>query len=563
MPERARPPKKKIWHQKVFTGCVKCKQRRVKCDEKKPACLRCLKYGVSCSGYQPPMARIFEIKARPQFASAEEKANYDYFVQSGSKILALFQMTSLPFWTRLAPQLAENNATVRHGLIALGAIQQPLHHTPMGELATRNGRPEISHLAISHTAEAIHRMRVADPNSYSVEEAVACCVLFLALAIWMEKATSPVIHILAAYRMLKEKAGTNANAYRSRNIREIYIPMIDQLLVHACSFSDEFPEPTSGILSNFQLDNGLDRIGAISNWMEALDGIDSLLKSVFRATCPFIVASNAVMERISLALHCFGDKLEAICERYGLEEEYLHLRLHHRVAKIMFYTLGLNDEWQYDKFHSDFHFILEQFKHIMRQRHIVSPENTPNLKPTLGLIPPLFFVATKCRDAILRHQALHMLHSLSRSERGWTSCMATMIARFVIEEELLSIDLDPQGHLRSPFRPLRRIQLHEVDFSSHGRKIRLVYSAFKKPDSGTGAGAGESCIASLPYYPHPSVENDGVTAPMSRKVLRHCGYTSIILFTPEIGCHCSHTGTGGSGSCASGYGAIPSAGKFS
>ncbi|KAE8451403.1 hypothetical protein EG329_004032 [Mollisiaceae sp. DMI_Dod_QoI] len=36
---------------KVKSGCLTCKQRRVKCDETKPACLRCSNFGRVCGGY--------------------------------------------------------------------------------------------------------------------------------------------------------------------------------------------------------------------------------------------------------------------------------------------------------------------------------------------------------------------------------------------------------------------------------------------------------------------------------------------------------------------------------
>ncbi|PWY78481.1 hypothetical protein BO94DRAFT_522172 [Aspergillus sclerotioniger CBS 115572] len=36
-------------HRKSRAGCVKCKERRVKCDESKPHCLRCQKLGFDCS----------------------------------------------------------------------------------------------------------------------------------------------------------------------------------------------------------------------------------------------------------------------------------------------------------------------------------------------------------------------------------------------------------------------------------------------------------------------------------------------------------------------------------
>ncbi|TPX13403.1 uncharacterized protein E0L32_006133 [Thyridium curvatum] len=43
-------PRVRKGHRKVRTGCITCKRRKVKCDEGKPVCANCLKYGVQC-GY--------------------------------------------------------------------------------------------------------------------------------------------------------------------------------------------------------------------------------------------------------------------------------------------------------------------------------------------------------------------------------------------------------------------------------------------------------------------------------------------------------------------------------
>lgn len=46
---------------KVKTGCNNCKQRRIKCDEQRPACTQCVRSKKECKGYPPPpRARIFE-----------------------------------------------------------------------------------------------------------------------------------------------------------------------------------------------------------------------------------------------------------------------------------------------------------------------------------------------------------------------------------------------------------------------------------------------------------------------------------------------------------------------
>ncbi|KAK3385315.1 hypothetical protein B0H63DRAFT_181546 [Podospora didyma] len=36
---------------KVKTGCQTCKTRKVKCDEGRPACVRCVSTGRACDGY--------------------------------------------------------------------------------------------------------------------------------------------------------------------------------------------------------------------------------------------------------------------------------------------------------------------------------------------------------------------------------------------------------------------------------------------------------------------------------------------------------------------------------
>ncbi|OAQ97290.1 hypothetical protein LLEC1_00051 [Akanthomyces lecanii] len=47
-------PRIKRWAPKVKTGCMTCRARRVKCDEAKPACARCVSTKRKCSGYVCP-----------------------------------------------------------------------------------------------------------------------------------------------------------------------------------------------------------------------------------------------------------------------------------------------------------------------------------------------------------------------------------------------------------------------------------------------------------------------------------------------------------------------------
>ncbi|KIX95051.1 uncharacterized protein Z520_09361 [Fonsecaea multimorphosa CBS 102226] len=548
MPDTSRPGRKKRWHHKDFNGCMKCKQRRVKCGLEKPACLRCQKLGVLCPGYRPLQIRIFELtRRRDDFQCEEDVANFDYFVESGSKIVALSQTTSQPFWSRFVLQLAETNAIIKHGLIALGALLRPLHAIPSSQKYDTICPPQA---ATKHSA-AMYQLKSAALGALPPEAAIACCLVSAELDRWTEKSTSPVLQIMLAYRLLEGRSRANAAAPSTTkdDCQQLFEPMVDELLVDACSSADNFPTLTSGLMSNYQLASGLNRVESITTYMDALHSVASLLKAAFRSTCPYIVATAAEMDKISLTMDTLGHKLQHFHAVGEVPVEYQLLQVHHQVARIMFYTLGRDDEWIYDAFLPNFASIVEQMQHITSSLKMMRAQSA--IAPTLGLIPPLFLVATKCRHPEVRQKALHLLHGVLRSERGWTSCMSAAISQFVIREETKEGEEQPQpcagtlqnhpdnlyGNSLPERRPRRRIRLDEVEFSSRENKIYLAYTVYS---SNPNNSPGSKRIASIPYLSHPSLEtnNSTTTCQMSRKVLRHCGYTGVVLFSPQIECHC-------------------------
>lgn len=57
--QRAGKPKSRL-------GCLTCKARRVKCDERKPVCVRCEKAQMVCNGYiRPELRRKMEATSSP------------------------------------------------------------------------------------------------------------------------------------------------------------------------------------------------------------------------------------------------------------------------------------------------------------------------------------------------------------------------------------------------------------------------------------------------------------------------------------------------------------------
>ncbi|KAJ9609403.1 hypothetical protein H2200_005730 [Cladophialophora chaetospira] len=456
--------RKRKWHTKVATGCLKCKSRRIKCSEEKPQCHKCLKLGMPCPGYKVPVARIFELEPSPNpvFETDLEWSRHQYFVNVGSKILATFQLNSLLFWSRLAPQLGQRHAAVRHSLTALGALQAPLHSVPPDRLQPRP-RYEISALAISQMQKSMHIIRTADPTSVPVEVFLTCCMLFLAQQFWIEKTSSAPTHVLAANRIVQESL-SRGGSQLPKEFADIFIPSLNELINQLCTFSDGFPPPGSGLPVDHHLDFDVKQIGAVSDKTTAIDAIDRLLKCVIRATSgPRI--PQTLKRKIPLAFEALDHKLQElhaadILPRDGYD--WTHLHLHLLVARVMFYTLDSSNEAGLDDFLADFSLIVADCKKLVE----MDIHNPPlkSLNTHLGVLPPLFFAATRCRQWGVRHEALQLLHDARVSERGWTSCIAFTIAKFVVDQEEDILNVLAEDYEAD--QVIRRIRLHSIKLSN-------------------------------------------------------------------------------------------------
>lgn len=111
---------------------------------------------------------------------------------------------------------------------------------------------------------------------------------------------------------------------------------------------------------------------------------------------------------------------------------------------------------------------------------------THNIKPSfsadLGIVPPLFVVATKCRDPTVRREAIQLLRSSARREGMWDSEMTANIARWIMEIEESENPFpdmhSPQGNTQ-PILPSRaipeekRVMVQSVNFDLRARFAEL------------------------------------------------------------------------------------------
>ncbi|KAJ5436034.1 Aflatoxin biosynthesis regulatory protein [Penicillium cf. griseofulvum] len=113
-------------HRKSRTGCVNCKQRRVKCDEAKPHCLRCQKHGIECD-YSSQPARPQKpgdivsqfVKINPELTWIDSLASSMSLMIVADKLKELLQSPSAA-GTKLPRLLTDATASTR--------TMEALHH---------------------------------------------------------------------------------------------------------------------------------------------------------------------------------------------------------------------------------------------------------------------------------------------------------------------------------------------------------------------------------------------------------------------------------------------------
>lgn len=143
--------RKRACTSKVRTGCITCKERRVKCDEVKPTCRRCARAGQTCKGYMPllseprppkpePVIRRLLPRQAPSQSSGLaitvgralpsirlegcDVLYFDFFRSEAVKELSGYNSSS--FWSRTVLCETLTNPCIRHAILALGAAAYPL-----------------------------------------------------------------------------------------------------------------------------------------------------------------------------------------------------------------------------------------------------------------------------------------------------------------------------------------------------------------------------------------------------------------------------------------------------
>ena len=418
---------------KTRTGCITCKVRRVKCDEARPSCERCTSTGRKCDGYtsQSPL----EAKANNSVESispaltvdvtcdALEKRTFDFFRSKTAPCFSGYFQDSI--WERTILQVSHSEPVVRHAINALGAQHEEnvLRRTTNGSVGSEC---RTSFPVTQYSKALIGLQKLLTADKVSMDLVLMCslaCIHFEALR---ESFVPALIHTENAIRLLHSRTTFNAQT-------------IDPTLVRALMRIDVQGAMYLGMrvpgLPFYTAASDSTLPSAFHSLIEARDLVESW-------TCRMYHFMRTYADDYKFREPCVAP-LELIARAQDLEQTFIDLdtllwnfmhqpnfkmtaREHHGVNILrcrvkmnrMFAACCLYSEVSmYDAYLEEFEEILAICTFIMSSGD--GDQWLFSVSLDEGLLFPIWFVATHCRDSVIRHRALRLLKRLPNGRNIW------------------------------------------------------------------------------------------------------------------------------------------------
>ncbi|KAI0965731.1 hypothetical protein F4678DRAFT_316865 [Xylaria arbuscula] len=488
--------------EKVRTGCITCKVRKVKCDEARPACRRCQTGARICGGYQAPPPGSFSwsslLQARPSTIPFSESSNAELRTLDFFRCIVAPALTSplgSSFWTHPVCQLAIQEPAARYAVLAISSLYE--HFDPF----VYDSSPSDGHsVAISYYNKAMRQ--VATSKHLDADATLLMSILFICIEFLRGNTSAAIEHC---------RHGINISGSLGHASSDM-AAIINHLRI--------FPFFFGATLSDFPLLQSLNypshRIHSLSQAIETLDFLMSRSVAILRAFDPFrlgmvdmseIPSSLILMQQdLSQELDMWRTEFFNFTEKLEPNDENrVHLRIlevRWHVCKIWLEISSHQDETYSDTFLDQFERIVELAREDATCSKPSGPGRPNIFKFEIGLAPLLYFVVIKCRYLKLRLETWSLLKIVGHArESSWDTNLLYSVAKRIIEREH-GIELPPcidkgwwengcldytlpsnsqrvkdsyleeETELHVDYDALRFIRRRIVFFLSHGRKVR-------------------------------------------------------------------------------------------
>ncbi|KAI0850567.1 hypothetical protein F5Y00DRAFT_33329 [Daldinia vernicosa] len=458
---------------KVRTGCLTCKARKVKCDEGKPHCNRCITTGRACSGYvTKPSSGLLWNRPRQLFQSidsASEGRALHFFCEKTAQFLS--GATDPYFWTHLVMQFSNFEPAVRHSVIAISSLYEQFQAE--GEKSHSGVQLRDNSLALQHYNAAIRELKTTDNQPL----VLLVCILFICIEFLQSNKETAIQHCKHGIALLD-----NANYSWAR---EHLLPVFRRL----SSFPFFFGAGTIDFPDLVFVDSPLPT--SFDNYADAASAMDYLQSRTLRVTrladayrfgnLRYRTASSDLLEEQKVVVNLL-DEWQVLfkgldtrsmlpstptTELYNLGIDFIQamsraiLLVRYELSRITLAIAFEPNEMCYDQYLSGFQRALDSCilvdSVLPDESRMPTTKREPQFIFETGFVVWLHLIATKCRVLNVRLEALRLIRILGvPRENLWELDQIYALARRVIEIEhgvVLNDDGQPATAVQYPGLP--------------------------------------------------------------------------------------------------------------
>ncbi|KAH8749493.1 hypothetical protein F5883DRAFT_580886 [Diaporthe sp. PMI_573] len=483
-------------------GCHTCKIRRLKCDQGRPGCRRCLSTGRVCDGYgvwgretamSAPMPDTFQTtrtlhdlstRLRLGPSNGLERASFDWFRHRTTvKLCGVFGSR---FWDALVLQASLTAPAVLHALLALSSAHKA---EMMGrsrrerEGTSDESRKQHERFMLEQYNKAIACLRPhftkTDRDGESARVVLITCVVFVCLELLQGRYVEGQTHLQNGLNLLSQLQA-ELHTPRTRGVLVLGHPqesVSDSYLVEAFSRlyaqSSLFgqvpgacckPYAVSTVIPNSTIRAPPPLFTSMNQARQHLDELFNAIHCL-TARCPrkrivrdapkaLLDTQRHIQTCLRLWLQVYKVSRLNLISQLNLRDalSYPLLTVYHTMAVVMAATcLTLPDESIYDSFEVAFASVVSTCEDIVRAavQFIVADTAAGHCSEgfsftaDMGLIPPLYYSALKCRVPAIRRRAITLLETATDKESMWNGPVAAQVAREVVKVEEQGLWSDP------------------------------------------------------------------------------------------------------------------------
>ena len=460
------------------------------------------------------------------------------------------------FWTRSVLQESHWEASIRHAIVALGALYKTLEAASESPPASPQDyspaetAPDHYCFALQQYGEAIKRLResLQKNEARSRRTVLISIVLFTCFQSFTGDHKAAIFQVQSGLRMLEELCPPQKTP--AGGPEDELVQMFTRLAIQAKSYDMAFhfpppyviqlspknnptsprsPSMQSDAASTISVDSQIPEQFATSQ--EARSSLDSLTERILRfneALSSFYAGPNNLLPSsikshglgYRTQLHQWGVAFEpllqnrqvadiSITERAAIDV----LKMLHIMTTVLFLMGFSAAETDFDNFLPQLRQIVDLAKNVVVDEELAIAQarcgdaqhcrhRTPNgdtmqlpgistrgYKPDgsyshlkasfaldLGVVPPLFVVATKCRDRKLRREAIALLMSSPRREGMWDSLLCGKVGEWIMEVEeegMLDFEINDPESTSELVEEDKRVMIKEILFDLQSRTATL------------------------------------------------------------------------------------------